>query len=670
MPPRTSYSSEEATRRHSEDEEGDDQAEASDRNSSTNDQCSYSSHHPAAYQGRFMDEKVGIQISKTEIDTSDDDNVMLTLSDEASVSSLEDSYVEGDSWSTIEDDEDISNHLILLTDIYSPEEADRVFIFTDEENSPPIVPSEPMDFSGLNSSLSNRASEVSFNSTDHDRRSESASAISDQWIPQKYMMWPRRNSLSLSGDSDDSYCSDTSSFLSKAVMSMRRRRRHRNSVPVTSLLNSVNASSNTFDIDDIPMDKVSSWEDDSNARESESLSVQKNIASLRVLLGEQDDTMRNSSSSLVRKNLSCGSESNRSLPIGRPFSVVEERKPTCLPVKRCVSNNQANCVVTEGYEQVGRCTKDPRHSKHLPSLISSTGEQLTLNLRESKHKVHGKNNLFFDSQYPMPGFEETESTSVHSADEEALVGLRDDSGTSKRETAHRLDRQNVGHRAIVANEDHCVSKIQRGKGHDAGLVRGRANRRRGEHEKESTSDNDCLIDSTHIHTGNNDTTKEKESPVLPPASNLEATHVIGWKRVRRNLKSRKRSSRGKSKSKPKRGNEEKPRPAWIQSNAVSLQSGTAPWSSDLIRSVTPISTAALDARPTSRSIAASLGLEEEADKLLAIFSEIIAQQARQNVSAKEVPKITCFRMTEDLYFPNFGMYVVRSVQHFKEKLFI
>ncbi|GAX09593.1 hypothetical protein FisN_38Lh014 [Fistulifera solaris] len=626
MPPRTSHVSEEATRRHSDDEDGDDQA--SDQNSSNNDQCSYSysnGSHPAVYQGDFMDEKLGIPNSKV---GTKDDNVILTLSDEASVSSLEDSYVEGDSWSTIEDDEEISNHLITLTDIYSPDEADRLYIFTDEENSPPIVPSEPMDFS---SSLSHRTtSDSSF----HDRRSESASVISDQWIPRKYMMWPRRNSLGLSGDSDDLYSSDYGGFLSKAVMSMRRRRRRRNSLPVTSLLSST--SSNISDIDIIQVDRVSSWEDESNSpRDSESLSVQKNIDSLKARLGEQGNTMR--------KSCGAGFESNRSLPMVHPFSVVEKRQPDRL----------LNRV--EGNKKVGGHTKD--HSDHLTSLISSTGEQLTLNL--SKQKRQGKER-FVDSQNVTPGLEETESASVHSADEEPLaVGLCDDSGTSQRKAPRKLD---------FRKSDHiCLSKIQKRNDHDAVL---NTNRRMVIHGKESMSDDDYRVDDMQIFAINNDTRKQKESDVLHAFSNLEASHTIGWKRVRRNSKPRKKSSGGNGKAKAKRGNEEKLRVSRIQSNAVSLQSGKAPWSPDLIRSVTPISTAGLDARPTSRSIAASLGIEEEADTLLSIFSEAVAQQTRRKVSAKEGPKMTFIQLTEDICIPNFGLFVLQSIQNFKFKLSI
>ncbi len=619
MPPRTSHSSDEATRRHSDD---DDQ----DRNSSNSDQCSYRSH-PAVYPGGFVDENLGIPISK--VDTSDD-NVILTLSDEASVSSLEDSYVEGDSWSTIEDDEDISNPLITLTDIYSPDEADRLFIFTDEENSPPIVPSEPMEFSGLNSTTSLRTRSESL-----DRRSESASVISDQWIPRKYMMWPRRKNLSLSGDSDG--LSDTGGFLSKAVLSMRRRRR-RNFVPVTSLLNST--LSNTSDIDNIQVDRVSSWEEDSNVHDSESLPAQKNIASLKALLKEQNN--------ITRESCGAGSPPNQS---ARSFSIVEERKPDRLLQKRRASNNQANRV--EDYEKVGRHTKD--HSNHLHSLISSTGEQLTLNL--SKQQLRCKERLV-DSLNVMPGLEETESASIHSADEEPLVvGQRENSGTSKRNAPRKIDRRNT--------DRICVSKIQRENELDADLIKDHSNRLMGDHGKKLTSDDEYLVNAT----GNNNT-KQRESGTLPTFSKLDTTHAIGWKRVRRKSKSKRKSSEGNGKAKVKRGNEEKIRVSRIQSNAVSLQSGTAPWSPDLIRSVTPISTAALEVRPTSLSIAASLGIEEEADTLLSVYTKAIMQKKRRKGSIEEGPKMTFIRMTEDLSIPNFGLFVLQSIQFFRLKLSI
>lgn len=715
MPPRTSHQPEEPTGRYYEESRdgGDEQAQEAasfrDQNTSTVsseiDQCSnlYSDdlalHPTVVYQGGLMgsDEKLGVPISKDGMDTSDsDDMMMLTFSGEASVSSLEDSYVEGDSWSTIDDeDSEGSNTLMLLRDIYSQDEADGLFIFTDEEVSPSNVPQEPSDLEksthsegsgrkittkminqlligrqksqtrigehpspdllhrdsfsfGENDEYSN-----SLGGMDQDTSSGSSSAYSDQWIPRKYMIWSRLNSLrsiGLSG-SDETCSCDTPGFISKAVRSMRRQRRRRHSVPATSLLDSVDTSSSTVDLDNFHIDTVSAWEEDIILNDSDRLSAKKSlqandtfhgfsssVASLRTLLKKKGGAVfRNNSrkrnqtypSHASSTGSTVDSTSNYLDQDTNSFKTIEEGNPDRSLQKCSGVANIAKSLLEEHYEghlfsessasadEVGGVMNGPRQINRPSSLIPSIRDELFVGKLGNSKK---KESLQVKPRTLVETLEIHAQCPISSAQE------------VERKESPSLPKGSQGCEPII-------------KGN-------------------------CGKDVRHRLTDGNESMMSKESGTHPSSSDLEANaHVIGWKRIKRKSKSKKKSSGGQSRLKRKSGNEERPRSSRIQLNAVSLQSGTAPWSPRLIRSVTPISTTALDARLTSRSIAVSLGLGQEADELLTILNESIERQTRR-IDAKEIPQMTCIRLTRDLYIPNFGLYVLQSIRYFKQTVFV
>lgn len=671
------------------------------------------------------DEKVDIPISKDGMDSSEsDDMMMLTLSDEASVSDLEDSYVEGDSWSTIDDSDDEdskdSNMLMLLRGVHSPDESDRLFIFTDEEISPTYVAQEPSDFqknkstkvpggkivrkmrerlnmnrekqrwrkgARLSSDLSHDDSfssnyrlgendkySQSLADVDQDKSSGSSSAYSDQLLPRKYMIWSRRNSFSSIGlsDSDETYSFETPGFLSKAVKSMRRQRRHRHSIPSTSLLDSTAASLSVIHLDNVEVDSVSSWEDDSIHDGSDKLSVEKHIISLRTLLKNKRGTFLKKQSRKCREGNPSHAPSTSSTvdsASNYPKQDVENEnsdrsQQKCRKFARksisLLERHYRGHLFSESSASSGEVCgpmQVPHQSNHYASLISpaAADERVeSFGIAKKKDDQQGKTKTLDESDIqtpcPIPHLEETEWASVNSADENLTLCSYERHNGSGHYTSQILDLQTVDQSHMVKTD------------YNASLYKEKSSIDERYRKMESIGKEECGRDSEKLLT--------KEKGANSSISNLDATYVIGWKRVRRTSKFKKKASGGKIKYNRKRGDGEKPLLSCIQSNAVSLQSGTAPWSTHLIRSVTPISTEALDKRPTSRSIAASLGIEQEAEELLSILNESIERKSSRNVDAKEVPKMTCIRMTNDLYIPNFGLYVLQSIQYFKQSLFI